>query len=127
MFEIKDTKIDNDTRSIFSSNDVLMNKTYTEEDAMRLIKEMCIGYSAEQATKAVDQMINKIKNHKLEVDSNVPEGIFGRSVHEYITHSIKLGGESVIACTKSNMSLERVLSSLRSSRTFLDVELKIQV
>ena len=119
---MKDSMIDDDSRSVFSSNDVLMNKTYSEEDAMRLIKEMCIGYTSEQATKAVDQMINKIKNHKLEIDSNAPEGIFGRTVHEYITHSIKLGGEAVIACTKSNMSLERVLSSLRSSRTFLDAE-----
>lgn len=123
MFETRDSVIDDDTRSVFSSNDVLLNKTYSEDDAMRFIKEMCIGYTSEQATKAVDQMINKIKNHKLEVDSNVAEGIFGRSVHEYITHSIKLGGESVIACTKSNMSLERALSSLRSSRTLLDTEL----
>ena len=90
---MKDSIIDDDTRSVFSSNDILMNKTYSKEDAMRLIKEMCIGYTSEQATKAVDQMINKIKNHKLEIDSNAPEGIFGRTVHEYITHSIKLGGE----------------------------------
>ena len=123
MSEFKDLTFDDDSRSVFSSNDILMNKTYSEEDAMRLIKEMCIGYSSEQATKAVDQLINKIKNHKLEVDSNVPESIFGRSVHEYITHSIKLGGESVIACTKSNVPLERVLSTLRTSRTFLDAEL----
>ena len=120
---MKDSLIDDDTRSVFSGNDVLMNKTYSEEDAMRLIKEMCIGYTSEQATKAVDQMINKIRNHRLEVDSSVPEGIFGRSVHEFITHSIKLGGEAVISCTKSNMSLERVLSSLRSSRSLLDSDL----
>jgi len=123
MFELKDSIYDDDARSVFSGNDVLMNKTYSEEDAMSLIKEMCIGYSSDQATKAVDQMINKIKNHRLEVDSNAPEGIFGRSVHGYITHSIKLGGESVIACTKSNISLERVLATLRSSRTQLDAEL----
>ena len=123
MSEFKDLTFDDDSRSVFSSNDILMNKTYSEEDAMRLIKEMCIGYSSEQATKAVDQLINKIKIHKLVVDSNVSEGIFGRSVHEYITHSIKLGGESVIACTKSNVPLERVLSTLRTSRTFLDAEL----
>jgi len=42
--EMKDSMIDDDSRSVFSSNDVLMNKTYSEEDAMRLIKEMCIGY-----------------------------------------------------------------------------------
>jgi len=123
MISSKDSMFDEDARSVSSSNDVLINRIYSEEDSMRLIKEMCVGYTSDQATKEVEQLINKIKNHKLEVDSNVPEGIFGRSVHEYITHSIKLGGESVIACTKSNMSLERVLSSLRSSRTFLDGEL----
>lgn len=115
---------DSETKSTISAQDLFINKNYTEDDAMDLIDSMCVGYTPEQATKTIDQLVNKIRNHKLEIDSSVPENIIGRNIHDYITQSIKLAGESVLSCTKSNLSLERVLTNVRNSRSALDVELQ---
>lgn len=128
MFALKDlnnlANNDYESKSTMSTQDLLINKNYTEDDAMDLIDSMCVGYSPEQATKTIDQLVNKIRNHKLEIDSSVPENIIGRNVHDYITQSIKLAGESVLSCTKSNLSLERLLTNVRNSRSVLDVELQ---
>ena len=127
MFALKDltnsAKDDQDNKSSISNQDIIANRIFTEEDAMNLIDELCVGYSAEQAVKSVDQMIRKIRNHVLEIDSTLPDGIFGRNVHEYISHSMKLAGDSVISCVKSNLSLERMLSNVRTSKSILDNEL----
>jgi len=102
-----------------------LNKDYTEVEVLNLIGEMCIGYTQEQAVKAVDQMVSKVKGHKLDDQSNViPEEAFGRTAHDYIKHSIKLAGEPVVAATKSNVSLEKYLSNIRSCRSIADNELK---
>lgn len=128
MFALKDLNnlsgADFDSKSTISSQDLILNKQYTEEDAMDLIDSMCVGYSPEQATKSIDQLVNKIRNHKLEIDSSVPENIIGRNVHDFITQSIKLAGESVLACTKSNLSLEKLLTNVRSSRSSLDSDIQ---
>jgi len=115
---------DLETKSTVSTQDLIINKLYTEDETMDLIDSMCIGYSPEQATKTIDQLVNKIRNHKLEIDSSVPENIIGRNVHDYITQSIKLAGESVLSCTKSNLSLERLLTNVRTSRSSLDTDLQ---
>ena len=109
MFALRDLKDDGDVRSVVSCGDVAVKRDYTEEEAMGLIDELCVGYTTEQAAKCVDQMIGKIRNHVLELDATTPESIVGRNVHEYITHSLKLAGESVISCVRSNLSLERIL------------------
>ena len=82
MFALKDLNnlsgADFDSKSTISSQDLILNKQYTEEDAMDLIDSMCVGYSPEQATKTIDQLVNKIRNHKLEIDSSAPENIFSK-------------------------------------------------
>ena len=123
MFALRDLKDDGDVRSVVSCGDVAVKRDYTEEEAMGLIDELCVGYTTEQAAKCVDQMIGKIRNHVLELDATTPESIVGRNVHEYITHSLKLAGESVISCVRSNLSLERILCNLRTSRSLIDTEL----
>ena len=123
MFALRDLKDDADARSVDSCGDASVKRDYTEEEAMGLIDELCVGYTTEQAAKCVDQMIGKIRNHVLELDASTPEGIVGRNVHEYITHSLKLAGESVISCVRSNLSLERILCNLRTSRSLIDTEL----
>jgi len=106
-----------------SCGDVSVRRGYTEDETMGLIDELCVGYTTEQAAKCVDQMIRKIRNHVLELDATTPESIVGRNVHEYITHSLKLAGESVISCVKSNLSLERILCNSRTARSLVDTEL----
>jgi len=120
MFALKDLKDDGDTKSVDSCGDVSVRREYTEDEAMGLIDELCVGYTTEQAAKCVDQMIRKIRNHVLELDASTPESVVGRNVHEYITHSLKLAGESVISSVKSNLSLEKILSNLRTSRSLID-------
>ena len=129
MFALREIKseevVNDDSRSVISEQDSVLNKDYTEAEVLNLIGEMCIGYSQEQAVKAVDQMVSKVKGHKLDDQSStIPEEAFGRTAHDFIRHSIKLAGEPVVAATKSNVSLEKYLSNIRSCRSIADNELK---